>query len=71
MKKLVLIALCFSFLVGCKKDKTMEETPTVTSLDAKVQPVEFAVAKYTEMGKKITGVFIQRGYGCMDVKLCR
>ena len=52
MKKLLLFALCFSFLVGCKKDKTMEETPAVTSPDTKVQPVEFADAKYTEMGKK-------------------
>jgi hypothetical protein len=52
MKKLLLFALCFSFLVGCKKDITMKETPSVTSTDTKMQPVEFADAKYTEMGKK-------------------
>jgi hypothetical protein len=30
----------------------MKETPTVTSTDTKMQAVEFADAKYTEMGKK-------------------
>ena len=51
MKKIVLFALCLSFLVGCKKEKLME-TPAVTSDEEKIQPVEFADAKYTEIGKK-------------------
>ena len=51
MKNVLLFAFCFTVLVGCKKEKSME-TPAVTSSETKVQPVEFADSKYTVMGKK-------------------
>lgn len=54
MKNVFLFALCFTLLVGCKKEKSME-TPVVTASETKVQPVEFANAKYTEIGKKSLG----------------
>lgn len=50
MKKLFLIALCTSLFVCCKKDVGMEP-PTADSAKT-VAPVEFADAKYSEIGKK-------------------
>lgn len=51
MKKLFLFVLCTSFLVSCKK----ETPPEASAAPAKPEtqaPVEFADAKYTEIGKK-------------------
>ena len=64
MKKVLLVALCFTLFVGCKKEEMKEETKeemkketkegtsVLTTAASKVQDVEFADAKYTERGKK-------------------
>lgn len=56
MKKLFLIVLCASLFVGCKKEtvtgpakESAEKDSTATEAAA---PIEFADAKYTEIGKK-------------------
>lgn len=54
MKKALLFALCFTLLVGCKKEKLIE-TPLLTRSETKVQPIEFVNAIYTEIGKKLLG----------------
>lgn len=46
MKKLFLFVLCAMVLLGCKKETTTELATTT------VAPVEFADAKYSEIGKK-------------------
>lgn len=53
MKKLFFVALCLALLVSCKKEMGKEETPVAASSDEKGVPVEFADAKYTEMGKQL------------------
>lgn len=57
MKKLFLFVMCASLLIGCKKEAAMGTATTTTTADgtASVAPVEFADAKYTEIGKKSLG----------------
>lgn len=52
MKKLFLLVLCASLFVGCKKEAAMEPAATATDTSKTVAPVEFADAKYSEIGKK-------------------
>lgn len=52
MKKLFLIVLCTSLFVGCKKEATTEPVVKDPAATEAVAPVEFADAKYTEIGKK-------------------
>ncbi|TDD98712.1 nuclear transport factor 2 family protein [Flavobacterium cellulosilyticum] len=52
MKNLFLIILCASLFIGCKKSIAMESTSTEPVAAANVAPVEFADAKYSEIGKK-------------------
>jgi ketosteroid isomerase-like protein len=52
MKKLFLIVLCASLFVGCKKEMAVESVKTDSLATKDVAPIEFADAKYTEIGKK-------------------
>jgi len=52
MKKLFLIVLCASLFVGCKKETAAEPAVKDQVATEGVAPVEFADAKYTEIGKK-------------------
>jgi ketosteroid isomerase-like protein len=57
MKKLFLIVLCASLFVGCKKETaaepaTTESAVTDSTANKAIAPVEFADAKYSEIGKK-------------------
>src|SRR3970040_2788798 len=57
MKKLFLIVLCASLFVGCKKETaaepaTTESAVTDSTATKAIAPVEFADAKYSEIGKK-------------------
>ena len=52
MKKLFLFVLCASLFVGCKKEAAMEPATTTADTAKTIAPVEFADAKYTEIGKK-------------------
>ena len=51
MKKLFLFVLCASLFVGCKKEAAMEPAVATSDSASTVAPVEFADAKYTEIGK--------------------
>ena len=54
MKKMLLLILCTSLWVSCKKAQPAQPgTPAVPSAEATTAPqTEFADAKYTEIGKK-------------------
>lgn len=52
MKKLFLFVLCASLFVGCKKEAAMETATNTKDSTATIAPVEFADAKYTDIGKK-------------------
>lgn len=51
MKKLFLFVLCASLFIGCKKEAAMESATTTADTATTVAPVEFADAKYSEIGK--------------------
>jgi ketosteroid isomerase-like protein len=53
MKKLFLFVLCASLFIGCKKEAAMESATTIKDSTDKVAPVEFADAKYSDIGKKL------------------
>lgn len=52
MKKLFFIILCASLFVGCKKDLDAEPAVMDSAATEAVAPIEFADAKYSEIGKK-------------------
>ena len=52
MKRLFLIVLCASLLVGCKKEMDAEPSVKDSAGTEAVAPLEFADAKYSEIGKK-------------------
>lgn len=52
MKKLFLVVLCASVFVGCKKENTAEPAANEPKTTESIAPVEFADAKYAEIGKK-------------------
>lgn len=52
MKKLFLFVLCASLFIGCKKEGAMESATSTTDSTKTVAPIEFADAKYSEIGKK-------------------
>lgn len=52
MKKLFLFVLCASLFAGCKKGTVMESATSKTDSTKSVAPIEFADAKYSEIGKK-------------------
>lgn len=52
MKKLFLLVLCASVFVGCKKETVAEPTAMEPAATETVAPMEFADAKYSEIGKK-------------------
>jgi len=56
MKKVFLWALCSSLFFACSNEKSteakMEASPSAANAETKMAPVEFADAKYIEMGKK-------------------
>lgn len=52
MKKLFLVVLCASVFMGCKKETAAEPAANEPKAAESVAPVEFADAKYTEIGKK-------------------
>jgi ketosteroid isomerase-like protein len=52
MKKLFLFVLCASLFAGCKKEVVMESSASKADTAKTVAPVEFADAKYSEIGKK-------------------
>ncbi len=52
MKKLLLVALCCSLFVACTNQKPAEKKSDAAPAETKLQPAEFADAKYAEIGKK-------------------
>ncbi|SHG59217.1 hypothetical protein SAMN05443549_10549 [Flavobacterium fluvii] len=52
MKKLFLVVLCAFLFVGCKKETAAEPAANEPKTAESASPVEFADAKYTEIGKK-------------------
>ena len=52
MKKLFLFVLCASLFIGCKKEAVIETATTTADTATTVAPVEFADAKYSDIGKK-------------------
>jgi ketosteroid isomerase-like protein len=51
MKRLFLIVLCASLFVGCKKEMDAEPAVKDSTATEAVAPLEFADAKYSEIGK--------------------
>lgn len=56
MKKLLLIVLCATLFVACKKEATPKALPTsetTDTTDTTPPPTEFADSKYSDIGKKM------------------
>lgn len=52
MKKTMLWAICSTFLFACNSPEPVAEKTEVPATEAKLQPTEFADAKYADIGKK-------------------
>lgn len=53
MKKLLLLVLCATLFVACKKEATPKALSTSDTTDAPTPPAEFADNKYSDIGKKM------------------